>query len=143
MREIKKIILHCSDSIVGEAELINIWHQERGWKMIGYHFVILNGCRTPIYQKEDDGRIEEGRRIQDIGAHCEGHNNDSIGICLIGKHHFSAQQLYVALPALLRDLLYKYSVPVSDVFGHYEFNAAKTCPNMDMKMVRERLMNLL
>ena len=144
MREIKKIIIHCSDSGFGDAELIDKWHKERGWKGIGYHYVILNGCLAKdAYRTENDGLIEVGRDIKEIGAHCEGHNEDSIGICLIGAHHFSAHQLYIALPAIIRQIIYKYNIPVSEIYGHCEFNSAKTCPNMDMKIVREKLMNLL
>ena len=60
MREIKKIIIHCSDSEFGDAALIDKWHKERGWTGIGYHYVILNGCRKATmtgfqpYKKEDD-----------------------------------------------------------------------------------------
>ena len=38
MREVKKIILHCSDSEYGTASLIRKWHtEERNWSDIGYH----------------------------------------------------------------------------------------------------------
>ena len=43
-RKIKNIIIHCSVSDFGDAELIRSWHvDERGWRDIGYNGVILNG----------------------------------------------------------------------------------------------------
>ncbi len=44
-KEIKRIIIHHSASDFGDAKLIDKWHKERGWKGIGYHFVVLNGKR--------------------------------------------------------------------------------------------------
>ncbi|MBI3582376.1 MAG: N-acetylmuramoyl-L-alanine amidase [Nitrospinae bacterium] len=156
MREIKKIIIHCSDSEFGDAALIDRCHKERGWKGIGYHYVILNGCRnsnspsSPFgkggikkeYKKEDDGLLEIGRPVEVVGAHCEGQNQDSIGICLIGKEHFSARQLYVVLPNLLRDLFFGYGIVSGQVYGHYEFNPQKTCPNIDMAILKQYINKL-
>ena len=77
MREINKIIVHCSATRENEnfdvAE-IRKWHVEgRGWSDIGYHFYI------DLY-----GEIHKGRDISKIGAHCKGHNRNSIGICYCG-----------------------------------------------------------
>jgi len=41
--------------------------------IIGYHFVIYR-----------DGSIHVGRNKDLVGAHCEGHNAISIGVCYIG-----------------------------------------------------------
>ena len=76
MREINKIIVHCSATREGEnyevAE-IRKWHLARGFSDIGYHFYI------DLY-----GEIHKGRDISKIGAHCKGHNRNSIGICYCG-----------------------------------------------------------
>ena len=62
MREINKIIVHCSATREGEnfevAE-IRKWHLARGFNDIGYHFYI------DLY-----GEIHKGRDISKIGAHC-------------------------------------------------------------------------
>ena len=76
MRKIRKIIIHCSATQEGKdvsVETIRKWHLKRGWRDIGYHFVI--GL---------DGQVQEGRPIEQTGAHTKGHNFDSIGICYIG-----------------------------------------------------------
>ena len=75
MRDINKIIVHCSATKEGQeffADDIRRWHKARGFSDIGYHFVI-----------NLDGVIEYGRDLKLTGAHCKGHNEASIGICYI------------------------------------------------------------
>jgi|TARA_R100000501_G_C2597550_1_gene95621 hypothetical protein len=131
MREINKIIIHCSDSEFGSKKLIDKWHKERGWDGCGYHYVITNGIDDYMvkYNKNHDGLVQEGRPIEKMGAHVKGHNKDSIGICLIGKSNFTPAQLYVSLPQLLRDLMYHFKITLDNVHGHNEYDPDKTCPN--------------
>ena len=141
MRPIKKIILHCSDSEFGDAAEIDRWHRERGFQCIGYNFVILNGVRKANgeYSTEDDGLVEQGRPISMDGAHCYGHNHDSIGVCLVGKKEFTKTQT-LKRDSLLKRLMKEHGLCPKDVYGHYEFDAGKTCPNMDMDLVRVGLL---
>lgn len=144
MRHITHIIIHESDSTWGDAEIINIWHLDRGWSGNGYHKVILNGKRasktvTPV--PEDDGLIEDGRPIEKSGAHARGYNEQSIGICLIGKHGvFSGNQMK-SLISLVIDYCIEYKIPVRHVLGHYETPMAggKVCPEIEMKGFRANL----
>lgn len=138
MRNINKIVIHCSDSNWGSAEAIDQWHKERGWDGIGYHYVITNGFKTftSKYTQEDDGVIQDGRPVEKQGAHVKGYNKDSVGVCLIGKEHFSSAQLYTSLPNLLAILMVKYNVKVDQIMGHYELDIGKTCPNLNMEGVR-------
>ena len=72
MRRIDEIIIHCSATVEGKAfyaKDIDKWHKARGWKGIGYHYVI-----------DLDGKVEKGRPVEQIGAHCTNHNKYSIGI---------------------------------------------------------------
>lgn len=73
MREVQKHIIHCSDSTFGDVAEIRRWHIARGFNDVGYHFVIRR-----------DGEVEMGRTLETIGAHCKGHNTNSIGTCLVG-----------------------------------------------------------
>ena len=76
MRYINEIILHCTATKEGidfNATDIDRWHKERGFKKIGYHYVIRL-----------DGTIEEGRPLEEMGAHATGHNAHSIGIVYVG-----------------------------------------------------------
>lgn len=76
MKTIDSIIIHCTATKEGQnfrAADIDRWHRQRGWKMIGYNYVI--GL---------DGKIEEGRPLTMNGAHCKGWNDHSIGIVYVG-----------------------------------------------------------
>jgi N-acetylmuramoyl-L-alanine amidase len=77
MRQINKIIVHCSATREGQdisVDTIRKWHVEgRGWSDIGYHFYI-----------DVHGNIHKGRDIAKIGAHCKGQKRKSIGICDAG-----------------------------------------------------------
>jgi len=130
MRNIKEIIIHCSATREGQpidAATIDKWHKERGWRMIGYHYVVML-----------DGIIEYGRPVKDIGAHCKGHNSKSIGICYIGgveqdgttpKDTRTCEQKE-ALILLIRVL--KLMHPDAIVYGHRDFSS-KACPSFDAK----------
>lgn len=142
IKEIDEIIVHCSASPFGDAGLIDAWHKKRGWDCIGYHYVVLNGFRKKgIHRPEDDGLIELGRPVGIQGAHVRGHNRNSIGVCLIGERTFTARQLLVALPKLIEELRGAYEIfpAVLRVTGHYELDPHKTCPNMDMDLIRKHL----
>ena len=126
MRKINEIILHCSATAEGKnfhASDIDKWHKAKGWKGIGYHFVI-----------DIDGTIEPGRPVGEVGAHTVGRNTNSIGICYIGgcakdgktpKDTRTPEQK-LAMYKLLQDLLYAY--PKATVHCHNEF-CAKACPS--------------
>jgi len=70
----ERVIIHHSASNIGNAKMVNDWHTERGFQCIGYHYVIPR-----------EGRFEIGRKLQLIGAHAQGRNLDSIGICVVGN----------------------------------------------------------
>lgn len=139
MRKIKQIFLHCAATPEGKdftVEDIDNWHKQRGWKCVGYNWVLpLNG----IPQK---GRDEEL-----IPAHTVGHNANSIGICYIGgmdkqnkkaKDTRTPEQRF-GLFKLVSELLDKYNLTENDVYGHYEFTKTKQCPSFDMDIFRKEL----
>ncbi len=145
MRDINRIIVHCSVSEWGNAAEIDRWHRERKFRCIGYHFVIGNCYPTSeSYRKkkpdpDSDGKVEAGRPLEEQGAHTKGYNKDSIGICLIGERNFTSAQLW-ALKLKVLELVNQYPSIESyawrnhnkSVTGHYEWHKTKTCPNIDM-----------
>ena len=137
IKAIKRIIIHCSDSEFGDYKLIDQWHKARGWKGCGYHYVITNGVidSGKPYNPALDGIVQPGRMLSEIGAHCKGHNEDSIGVCLIGRRHFTGKQLYESLPDLII-MLGDIGITWQDVYGHCEFDSGKTCPNIDPRIIR-------
>lgn len=135
MRKIDKIIVHCSDTPEGRdvrAEEIRRWHKARGWNDIGYHYVI-----------DIDGTIEAGRDIEIAGAHTQGQNATSIGICYVGGCDAKMQPKDTrtdaqkeSLRMLIKFLKSKYKDV--NVFGHRDF-AKKACPCFDAKTEYEEL----
>ena len=128
MRPITEIIVHCSatrPSMHVTLEDIDRWHRNRGFRSIGYHFVVF-----------PDGHIENGRPIEEQGAHCKGHNRDSIGICYIGgiddetgkPADTRTTQQKRALTNLLRRLIRQF--PAATIHSHRDF-ANKACPSFD------------
>ena len=148
-------MIHCSASPYGTQRLLDGWHREKGWKSIGYHFVIQNGFAWNIqeYLPSLDGSVENGRFLDgddfitdnEAGAHTLGYNNTSIGICLIGMNDRHKGQMlnfkplgieydvprgfsspqFKTLATLLGDLCTRHSIPVAHIVGHYETPGAK------------------
>jgi len=141
-KQIKSIYIHESASNWGNSIEINKWHLQRGWSGIGYHIVILNGnLRNDRFNEMFDGYIESGRAFDDdnmvdkdeAGAHVYGRNSDSIGICLIGKNGLFTENQFNSLWKVLVDLCDKFNLDISkDVYGHYQYDANKTCPGFDV-----------
>ena len=127
-RNIKELIVHCSATPEGKdysVDTIRQWHLQRGFSDIGYHYVIYR-----------DGSIHIGRDESIIGAHCTGHNTNSIGVCYIGgcvsngktpKDTRTPQQKQ-SLVKLLKELKTKY--PQASIHSHRDF-ANKACPSFD------------
>ncbi len=127
MRQIRKIIFHCTDSDHehhDNYESIYKWHvEENGWSDIGYQYIILKS-----------GAVLNARPINKAGAHCHGQNDDSIGICLTGKNDFSEEQ-FSAARDIARELCHAYGLMNAQIFGHRDFNKGKTCPNFNIEKV--------
>lgn len=135
-RTIKEIIVHCSATPEGKDYTvldIRRWHKQQGWSDIGYHYVIYR-----------NGHVEPGRNVDIAGAHCEGHNMHSIGVCYIGgmtrdgKKPKDTRTLSqkAALLSLLLDLKRLY--PQAKIYGHCDFSN-KACPCFDAKDEYRRL----
>lgn len=129
-RTITEIIVHCTATPEGKdytVDDIRRWHKEQGWSDIGYHYVIYR-----------DGSIHEGRDVKYSGAHCTGHNANSIGVVYIGgvsKDGKTAKDTRTkaqkrALLQVMRTLRAAY--PSARIYGHRDF-AKKACPSFDAK----------
>lgn len=140
-----KITVHCSASNWGDAQIIDTWHRERGFARIGYHAVILNGFTTYASWANDnrndnlDGYVEPGRPEDIMGAHVLYHNQNNLGICLIGITEFTDKQMS-ALKQQLSDWMWKYNLKIGDIYGHNEFPEHKTriCPGFNMTIFRTK-----
>ena len=125
-RQITDIIIHCTDTRAGvnyTVEQCRADHIKRGWSDIGYHYLIYR-----------DGTIHQGRDVDIAGAHCEGHNAKSIGVCYVGGKGGDTRTLAqkAALINLLTDLKKLY--PTARIVGHRDYDQhGKTCPSFDAK----------
>lgn len=121
--DIKLLIVHCSDTPDSEdlgAFEIHRMHLSFGWDGIGYHKIIRR-----------DGLVENGRPEYWTGAHVYGKNNQSLGVCLIGRNNFSYIQ-FNSLKKILLDWKQKY--PKALIQGHKDvIKTNKTCPNFNVK----------
>ncbi|CDF80575.1 N-acetylmuramoyl-L-alanine amidase [Formosa agariphila KMM 3901] len=149
MRDIKYIVVHCSATQAGKAftaKDIDRWHKERGWKGIGYHYVV-----------NIDGSEETGRPEEQIGAHVKDYNKSSIGVCYIGglnrmnkPEDTRTPQQKTALLALLKRLRRKY--PKAKIVGHRDlskdlngngtiesFEWSKACPSYNASLEYKNL----
>ena len=130
MRDINKIILHCSATRDGQdisTETIRGWHvNERGWSDIGYHFVVLL-----------DGTVDKARPVERQGAHVRGKNKGSIGVCYIGGCDADMNPKDTRNEAQKKSLeeLISYLMESYDdatLHGHNEFSS-KACPSFNVK----------
>lgn len=114
---------------------IDQWHQARGFKRseefrkrfnsdllaIGYHFVIY-----------PNGAIATGRHLDEVGAHAQGFNSKSLGICMLGTDKFTSQQ-WDSLRDTVRILTGQKYYPKANIVGHRDLpDVHKTCPGFDV-----------
>lgn len=126
MRTITLIIIHCSATPEGrslsfeECRRDHIMH--RHFRDIGYHFYITR-----------DGTVHDGRPIEKVGAHCEGHNSHSIGICYEGGLDVNGKPADTRTEAqrkALKSLVERMHrlFPKALIVGHHDLNPRKACP---------------
>ena len=129
--KIKYITIHCSATPANrnvDAKIIDGWHRKRGFKKIGYHYVIRR-----------DGFIEKGRMEDEVGAHVLKANKGNIGICLCGNGKWTQAQTR-SFRELVDELKYRY--PDAEVRPHNWFQSArrqrKSCPKFELNTVLRR-----
>ncbi|HMA78916.1 MAG TPA: N-acetylmuramoyl-L-alanine amidase, partial [Candidatus Paceibacterota bacterium] len=98
----------------------------------GYHYVVTR-----------DGQIEPGRPIVTPGAHVRGHNENTIGVCLVGgmtedkkssESNFTHWQ-WDALDMLLHQI--ETTFGRLDVVGHRDLDPSKDCPCFNVRAWRD------
>lgn len=150
MKTIDAIVIHCSATRAGQdvrAADIDKQHKERGFKMIGYNYVI-----------DLDGTVEVGRPLTMDGAHCDkpgfsgtSYNKHSIGICYVGgldKDGNAADTRTDAQKKSMHELVWNLfdKYPITEIIGHRDASPdlngdgeisknewIKQCPCFDVK----------
>jgi len=111
------IVLHHADWPKCSVYDIHRSHLARGWAGIGYAYFVSK-----------DGQIYRGRPHDAVGAHCEGYNSVSLGICAEGDYEDEWQmpsEQKNAIIALLVELKKVY--PQAQIVGHRDL-IATSCP---------------
>ena len=129
-----RIILHHSltkDSKTVSWNAIRMYHMGfLGWSQIGYHYGIeLVGQHYEIFT---------GRMMNEQGAHCQGHNENSLGICFIGNFDLGRPcpeqwNLGVKLVKSLIDVL---AIPPYRILGHHQYDDNKSCPGKYFDIIK-------
>ena len=99
------------------AAMMEQWHLAKGWEGLGYHYVI-----------HKNGDVWLGRPEHNHGAHTEGKNSNSIGICVSGNFDVTLPTVEQenSLRELMKGLMLEYSIPKQNIVPHRSF-AKKTC----------------
>lgn len=165
-RAIRLLVIHCSASpndrtlFSGKpgtpgfrtpVDEIDAWHKQSGfhresyWRgrqnaslqAIGYHDVIAR-----------NGALFTGRHDDEPGAHVEGWNSASLGVCLVGTDQFTPEQ-WEMLARVVTLLAKRYDLPLAPaklvindgkryvykpgICGHREIpDVAKACPGFSV-----------
>lgn len=142
LTNVRYLVVHCAATSANMnigAKEIERWHRERGFFSIGYHAVIRR-----------DGTVEDGRALDQPGAHAKQYNSVSLGVCLVGgvdgvdknrdgritadefvpQANFTPEQIY-----MLRIVLdeWKATWPNAEIVGHRDLDAGKACPSFNVK----------
>lgn len=101
---------------VQQVRAIQRFHMhDRGWCDIAYHRLIA-----------PDGTVFEGRGLGQVGAHCEGHNRDSVGYCFLTDGPVTDAQKSALVEMLHADRA-PVGAPYAKVGPHRAFTAT-ACP---------------
>lgn len=138
MRRIRRIVLHHSAGRPeATVEDLRREHRARGWSDIGYHHL--------VHQVLGRWAVSPGRPVELAGAHDQGQNGDSIGVCVAGD--YTQGPLPPAardeLLGVVRRLLAEHGLDVGAVEGHGEHEPVSSptaCPGYDVDELRELLL---
>lgn len=130
---VQEIIVHCTAtrpdwyegrSVEEKVAEIRRWHvSDRGWRDIGYHYVV-----------DRDGSVAKGRAETVSGAHVRDHNRGTIGISLVGGFGSSETDVFSdnfteSQETAMRDLIadIQSRTLIRKISGHNDY-APKACP---------------
>lgn len=124
---ITEIIYHHAAAINCTIEDIHRWHKERGYAGVGYHYFI-----------DKKGDIYVGRPIEMVGAHTQGHNKNSIGICLEGNFETEKpkESQIDSLCELIESRCSIFSIAYDNIYPH-KYYSATACPGKNMLTITQ------
>lgn len=112
-----RVIWHHSadDSDKAQLQKVEAYHTERGFPVsslgyhVGYHYFI-----------EQSGDVIQCRREDEIGAHDQGENVNSLGICLAGNFslRYPSKEQLRAATQLLWNITRRHNIPITRIEPH-------------------------
>jgi len=132
-RRLSKVVVHYTaveppspSGIMKQLQSIDAYHREHNrWKGIGYHIAI-----------HPSGLIVSLRPLRISGAHCVGHNNDSVGVVMMtDAEHIDNPHLLTTLIHVLNGLVRRFGIPPQNVFLHRQLNDT-VCPPIPQNWVK-------
>ena len=131
MREIKYIVIHCTDTPPNTTveSILNFWKVQRKWNKPGYHYITkANGEVVKLL----DEKIPSNGVL--------GFNENCVNVCYIGgrtKEGKSGDTRTRAQENALFDKIVELTekYPKAEIKGHGEFpnQGGRTCPNFNVK----------
>lgn len=130
MRKIKFIAVHCTATpqTTTISSIQNYWRNNFGWKMPGYHFIIL-----------PNGDVVQLLPVEQVSNGVKNYNSEIINVAYLGGIDAKGAPMDNRTPKqkesllkLLKELKKKF--PIAVIQGHRDFpNVAKACPSFNAK----------
>jgi N-acetylmuramoyl-L-alanine amidase len=125
---VSKLVIHHSESPMAATTVEDIkrWHLAKGWSDIGYHAVI-----------DMRGTVHWGRSESIKGAHAQGANWHSLGLCVIGNfdNESPRKAQWSSLLTVIETWCRRYHLTpsVESVIGHRDVpGTTKSCPGKNL-----------
>jgi len=139
---VSRIFIHNSDTkdsgTVSWGAIRHYHTHVKQWRGgIGYHA----GCELVLSGQEVYYEVLMGRMWDVQGAHCRGHNDNSLGICFIGKFDKTVppRKMIEAGSKVIALWLKLFGLSIKDIYPHSYFDTHKTCPGrlFNMEFLKE------
>jgi hypothetical protein len=117
------VALRSRGDVAHRLEFIRRSHANRGWADIGYHYAI-----------DPEGRIWECRPVRLQGAHVKDHNENNLGIVVLGNfdEQVPTAAALTSLDNFVSDRMRAFRLPISRVHTHQEFTPT-ACPGRNLQ----------
>ena len=144
MRNWRGIVVHhtAGSSTASVDEIDHIHRTERGFKAIGYHYLVRYASLRRVWE------VQAGRPLTMDGAHCPGANRTHIGVAVAGDYRWRRppELALSTLVMLLTDLCATHDIDPNDIIPHSDRRPTE-CPGDGMRDVmsdiRQRVKSLL
>lgn len=107
------------DALSTLKEIQRSHREDRGWGDVAYHFFV-----------DKDGTLYEGRDMGARGAHVEGFNTGSLGVCLLGNFLYETPSAIQLQNSDTLNRWLKYRLGLTHLAGHSDFNDFTACPGI-------------